>query len=71
MDEIVKAVSEKTGLPEAQAKMATEAVLEFLKDKLPEPIAGQVDTLIEGGDASSMGDVGNLLNMGKGLFGKK
>ncbi|MEM7114798.1 MAG: DUF2267 domain-containing protein [Chloroflexota bacterium] len=54
MDELVKMVSEKTGLPEAQAQQAAEAVLEFLKDKLPGPVAGQIDNVLEGGGASSM-----------------
>ncbi len=47
MDELVKAVADKTGLPEAQAKKAADAVLEFLKEKLPAPIAGQLDNLLE------------------------
>lgn len=54
MDELVKMVSEKTGLPEAQAQQAAEAVLEFLKDKLPAPIAGQIDGVLEGGGTASM-----------------
>ena len=66
MDELVKAVAEKTGLPEAQAKKAAEAVLDFLKEKLPAPIAGQLDNLLENpgvaDQASSL--LGNL-------FGKK
>lgn len=54
MDELVKMVSEKTGLPEAQAQQAAEAVLDFLKDKLPAPVAGQIDNVLEGGGASGM-----------------
>lgn len=66
MDELVKVVVEKTGLPEAQAKKAAEAVLEFLKEKLPAPIAGQLDNLLEnpGIADQASGLLGNL-------FGKK
>ncbi|VAW43594.1 hypothetical protein MNBD_CHLOROFLEXI01-4279 [hydrothermal vent metagenome] len=66
MDELVKAVADKTGLPEAQAKKAADAVLEFLKEKLPAPIAGQLDNLLEnpGIADQASGLLGNL-------FGKK
>lgn len=69
MDELVKAVSEKTGLPEAQAKMAANAVMEFLQERLPDPIGGQLESLLENPD--SLDNAMGLLNMGKSLFGKK
>ena len=65
MDELVKMVAEKVGITETQAKQAVETVLGFLKDKLPEPIAGQLDAVLEG-DASGLGDL--LGGFGK-LFG--
>lgn len=49
MDELVKLVSEKTGISEDQARQAVEAVVGYLKDKLPEPIAGQIDKALSGG----------------------
>jgi uncharacterized protein (DUF2267 family) len=67
MDELVKLVADKVGISEAQAQQAVETVLAFLKDKLPEPIAGQVEAALEG-DLSGLEDlVGGL----GGLFGKK
>ena len=68
MDELVQLVSTKTGLSEEQSKMAVEVVLDYLKDKLPEPIAGQLDNLLEGGD---MGGLGNIAQGLGGLFGGK
>jgi hypothetical protein len=66
MDELIKMVSGKVGIPEAQAKQAVEIVVGFLKEKLPEPIAGQVDAALEG-DHSGLEDlIGGL----GGLFGK-
>ncbi len=47
MEELVKLVMEKTGLPEGQARQAVETVIQFLKDRLPEPLAGQVDAAIK------------------------
>jgi hypothetical protein len=69
MDELIKSVTEKTGLSPEQAQKAAEAVLDFLKEKAPAPIAGQIDNLVSGGDmASSAGDA--LKGLG-GMFGKK
>lgn len=60
MDELVKMVAMKVGIPEAQAEQAVEIVVGFLKDKLPEPIAGQVDAALEG-DLSGLDDlIGSL-----------
>jgi uncharacterized protein (DUF2267 family) len=66
MDELVKLVTDKVGISEAQAKQAVDVVLGFLKDNLPEPIAGQLEAALEG-DLSGLGDM--LGGLG-GLFGK-
>jgi uncharacterized protein (DUF2267 family) len=65
MEELVKMVADKVGISEAQAKQAVEMVMGFLKDKLPEPIAGQLDAALEG-DVSGLGDLAG--GLGK-LFG--
>jgi uncharacterized protein (DUF2267 family) len=65
MDELVKMVSKKVGISEAQAKQAVETVMAFLKDKLPAPIADQLDAVLEG-DVSGLGDLAG--GLGK-LFG--
>jgi uncharacterized protein (DUF2267 family) len=67
MDELIKLVSSKTGISEAQAKQAVEMVVSFLKDKLPDPIANQLDAVLKG-DTSGLGDLAGGLG---GLFGKK
>jgi len=56
MDELVKMVAGKVGISEAQAKQAVETVVGFLKDKLPDPIASQLDAVLEG-DVSGLGDL--------------
>ena len=65
VDELVKLVANKVGISEAQARQAIEVVLGFLKERLPEPIAGQVDAVIDG-DVSGLGDL--MGGVGK-LFG--
>jgi uncharacterized protein (DUF2267 family) len=68
MDELVKLVSEKAGISDSQAKQAVETVMGFLKDKLPEPIASQIESALTGGELPDLGDLGKSLG---GLLGKK
>ena len=67
MDELVKLVTKKTGLPEAQARQAVETVIGYLKSKLPAPIASQIDGVLSGG-TSQVADVAKGLG---GLLKKK
>jgi hypothetical protein len=67
MDEIVKQVTERTGLPADQARAAAQTVIDFLKAKLPEPIGSQIDGLLAGGMAGDViSQAGGMLG---GLFG--
>jgi uncharacterized protein (DUF2267 family) len=67
MDELIKLVTQKAGISEAQAKQAVDTVLGFLKQNLPAPLAGQIDAALKG-DLSGLGDIAGSLG---GLFGKK
>ncbi len=49
MEELVNVVSQKTGLPHDQAQAAAQAVIDYLKTKLPAPMAGQLDAMLKGG----------------------
>jgi len=49
MDEIIKRITEKTGISEDQARSAVNTVAGFLKEKLPAPLAGQIDNVLSGG----------------------
>lgn len=69
MDELIKQVSQKAGLSEEVAKKAVDAVIGYLKDKLPAPIAGQIDGLLGGGGMPK--DLGGLTKGLGGIFGKK
>jgi hypothetical protein len=63
MDQLVKLVQERTGIGEEQARTAVDTVLDFVKDRLPAPIAGQVDGVVRGdahGGGSPMDRVGSL-----------
>jgi hypothetical protein len=49
MDELIKQVTDRAGIPADKAKLAVNTVLGFLKSKLPAPVAGQIDTALAGG----------------------
>ena len=58
--------SKRTGIPAATAQRVVNLVVDYLKQKLPAPIAGQIDGLL-----SNSGAVSGDENMLGGLFGKK
>ena len=58
MDELVRQVAQKTGIAEEQARTAVTTVIGFLKERLPAPIAGQLDGVISGG-AGAVGGIAN------------
>ena len=69
MEELIELVSQKAGLSEEMAKKAVDAVIGYLKDKLPSPIAGQIDGVLGGGGMPK--DLGDLTKGLGGIFGKK
>ena len=62
MKTIVQLVQEKTGISAEQAQGAVDTVASYLKAKLPEPVAGQIDTLLTS-------DVGGVMQQAEGLSG--
>jgi hypothetical protein len=68
MDELVQTVASKTGLPADQARAAAIATLDFVKGKLPGPVAGQIDGLL-GGAGSSTDTAGGMMDQAKGMMG--
>jgi uncharacterized protein (DUF2267 family) len=63
-EELIKQVAQKTGLSPDMARVAVDTMLSFLKEKLPGPIAAEVDAVMGGG--GGLGDIGKTLG---GLFG--
>lgn len=59
MEELIKLVSQKTGLSEDKAKVAVDTVIGYLKKNLPAPISGQIDSLL--------GGTGTIEDLAKGL----
>ncbi|HEY9076397.1 MAG TPA: hypothetical protein VIO61_07625 [Anaerolineaceae bacterium] len=62
MEELVNLVAQKTGLAPDAARTAVNTVLDFLKAKLPAPIANQIDGVLNSGGVDSViGGLGGLL----------
>lgn len=72
MDDLIKQIQEKTGLPVDKAKDVIETVVGFVADKLPGPIGDQVKGFLGGdtggGDAGGE-DEGGLMDKAKDALG--
>ena len=67
MDDLIKLITERTGLPADQARAAAQTTIDFLKEKLPESMRGYVDMALNSGMIDDVaGQAGSLLG---GLFG--
>ena len=56
MDELINMVAQKTGLAPDKAQTAVDTVLGFLKNRLPAPMASQLDAALSG-KATSVEDL--------------
>jgi len=72
MNELINAVSEKTGLSPDQAQAAVDAVLGLLKERLPAPVAGVLTSFVHGGEsnAAAAGAESSTAGSGAGLEGE-
>ena len=69
MDQLVQQVVERTGISQEQAQQAVQVVMGFLREKLPAPIASQVDGLLGAQQAGNVAD--QAMGALGGMFGKK
>jgi hypothetical protein len=72
MDELVNKVAEKTGVGADTVRTVLTTAADFIKQKLPPPLAGQVDMLLKGGGgAGGPGSNPDPLAAVAGMFGGK
>ncbi|HST88991.1 MAG TPA: hypothetical protein VLJ14_11475 [Ktedonobacterales bacterium] len=70
MDQLINLVTERAGISQDQARTAVQTVVGFLKDKLPGPIASQLDGVLSGqGSGDMMGQAQQTLGGLGGMFG--
>ncbi|MCB9251707.1 MAG: hypothetical protein H6605_04525 [Flavobacteriales bacterium] len=65
MEELIKMITDKTGISADQAQTAIKTVSGFLKDKLPGGLGNQVENFLEKGSI----DTENIMNDLKGSLG--
>lgn len=67
MNELVALVVKKTGIPQATATIVVNLVIDYLKKKLPAPVASQIDGLLanDGNVKVAESVIGNLLGKKK------
>ena len=72
MNELINLIVQKTGISQENAQKAAQTAIDFLKSKLPAPVAGQVDAVLAGDMSGIAGQAGEMLK-GKlgGAFGEQ
>ncbi len=69
MNELVNLIVSKTGIPAATAQTVVNLVVDYLKKKLPAPIAGQIDGLLK--NDANIKNAENMLGNLASQLGKK
>ncbi len=67
MKELITKLVDQAGVSEGVAEKVIAVVKDFLEDKLPSPIAGQVSKVLGGIDDDKKD---GMMDRAKGLFGK-
>ena len=65
MNELIQQLKSRVGLDDAKAQSAVQTVMEFLKQRLPGPVASQLDSALSGGGVNALKD------KAEGIFEKK
>jgi uncharacterized protein (DUF2267 family) len=66
MNELIQQLKSRVGLDDDKAHSAVQTVMEFLKQRLPGPVASQLDSAVSGG-----GGLGAIKDKAEGILGKK
>lgn len=69
MNELVNLIVKKTGIPEATAQKVVGVVMDYLKKKLPAPVAAQIDGVL--GNAANVQKAENVIGDLASKLGKK
>jgi hypothetical protein len=62
MNELIEQLKSRVGLDDQKASSAAQTVIQFLKQRLPGPVASQLDSFVSGGGTEGIsGKVGDIL----------
>ncbi len=70
MEELVRQITERTGISHAQAQQAVEMVVNYAQTRLPAPVAAQLEGALRGGGSGLADQAQEHLGKLGGLFGK-
>jgi hypothetical protein len=72
MDQLLQPITQHTPLNADQARQVVQMVVGFLKQKLPAPVAGQIDSVLAGGGTGDIASQAKDMLGGLGeVFGKR
>lgn len=72
MDELINQITSRAGISQEQARTAVQTVLDFAKTRLPAPLATQLETALNDGNANTMmNEASKQLSSLGGMFGGK
>jgi uncharacterized protein (DUF2267 family) len=60
MDELIRKLQQRADIDESQANAAVNTVIDFLEERLPEPVAAQVEVALSGEVGSPTDKVGSM-----------
>ena len=69
MEELIQQVAAKAGISEDQARSAVSTVADFVKARVPAPMAAQIDSAMSGKGEGFGGGFGDLASKVGGLLG--
>ena len=61
MNELVDLITQKTGLSNDMAQKVVQIVADFMKNKVPEPMASQLTTILGSQSGSGGNPMGNVM----------
>lgn len=72
MDDLINQITSRAGISQEQARTAVQTVLDFAKTRLPAPLATQLETALNDGNANTMmNEASKQLSSLGGMFGGK
>jgi hypothetical protein len=70
IDELVQQIAARANIPPDKAMQAARTAIEFLDDKLPPPVRGNLDKLMGEGGGPGGGGLGDVAGKLGGMFGR-
>ena len=68
--QLIQQLSQRVGIPPEKAEAAINTVVGYLKERLPGPVASQLDKLVSGEEVQG-GVLSQAAQSISGMFGKK